>query len=838
VQANRGDSLAQLRLGRQSLVWGLVAGVLFLGASWVTLSLNSGTVPYSLNSRFGGYWALLLPVLAALVLSVGLLVEKWSSYAIWPWEGHFIANVAAVALSVLLLAFLVLQATTTNGSVLAFLAPAVYPAVLAATTTAVAGMALTWRNWATPKIASLVLALIPFAAFFVIEASLRPYSFWLTLTVSFSTAAFGYLASGAELHLMASSGSVQDRQVIAGSQSKLFQVHEELRRMARDLTAREQLVVHREETLKGAESAVEGHYRLLEDRKGDLDRASEDLTRRHGELDALEEEAIRRKGELESHAVGLKSERESLEAREREHALTSGKLEEERRTLAARNAELHQLDADLNSRRTELSRKESDLRALESQLAERAKSAPLPPAAVPALVPPLPGTPGAPSPSSPAPLPDPGRAAVSLGRDPQERERLLAERERQIKSREESLARRREELSGTAVEAQARDRALAGREARLQTQEAELKARQDALERSAEKTRGLEAQLVETEKGSASARAALELRLRQAEEREQTARRRAEELSRMDLEIQKREGTLLARESQYQSQLRTLEGSLEELRRSRSPVGAAELAASLPGAPAPPSASGSREEPALPPASRSNREASGLRRMDDLLKGGYPRGGQVAVIGPAFSGKEALLGGFLAEGLSRGQRVIALTAERTPKELEKELLGGRSAAGIVWLDATGRSSGSPATSPGASGIAGPGDHRGILQAVARAFGPTSAPAPSTRLVIAGLSPMITQSEEREGLAFLRNLIGMLRPRGVTALYSVDRGVHPEEVVESVLSAMDGGVLLRVEGGKNALSIVGLGEVETRQWVEYSIGPGGITLGSFALERIR
>jgi len=57
-------------------------------------------------------------------------------------------------------------------------------------------------------------------------------------------------------------------------------------------------------------------------------------------------------------------------------------------------------------------------------------------------------------------------------------------------------------------------------------------------------------------------------------------------------------------------------------------------------------------------------------------------------------------------------------------------------------------------------------------------------------------------------------------------------------VETILSRMDGAIRFKQERDKTFLSVLGLGEVETHDWVEYRATPRGLVVGSFALERIR
>ncbi|MCI4369905.1 MAG: hypothetical protein L3J81_01085, partial [Thermoplasmata archaeon] len=86
--------------------------------------------------------------------------------------------------------------------------------------------------------------------------------------------------------------------------------------------------------------------------------------------------------------------------------------------------------------------------------------------------------------------------------------------------------------------------------------------------------------------------------------------------------------------------------------------------------------------------------------------------------------------------------------------------------------------------------------------------------------------------------FLQNFVGILKPRAALALYTLQSGALPDGQVERILVRMDGAIRFKQERDKTFLSVLGLGEVETHDWVEYRATPRGLVVGSFALERIR
>jgi circadian clock protein KaiC len=75
-------------------------------------------------------------------------------------------------------------------------------------------------------------------------------------------------------------------------------------------------------------------------------------------------------------------------------------------------------------------------------------------------------------------------------------------------------------------------------------------------------------------------------------------------------------------------------------------------------------------------ASAQERLSTGVSGLDEMLKGGIPRGYSVMVAGPSGSGKTVLAGQFIAEGVTRGEPgVIAIFEKRPAGYLQTTSLG-------------------------------------------------------------------------------------------------------------------------------------------------------------------
>ncbi|MCI4367205.1 MAG: hypothetical protein L3K08_05600, partial [Thermoplasmata archaeon] len=227
---------------------------------------------------------------------------------------------------------------------------------------------------------------------------------------------------------------------------------------------------------------------------------------------------------------------------------------------------------------------------------------------------------------------------------------------------------------------------------------------------------------------------------------------------------------------------------------------------------------------------RPDRISTGVPRLDDLLLGGLPPKGHALLVGPPFTGKETLLYQFVGEGLRRGEPVVLVAGNRPPAEVKEALkvvvpeFPSKERAGqILWVDATG-SANSPTV---------------LLSNLVQAAKKAEALNPSGfRVAVLGAAHLFRGLEEGPGSTFFQNFVGILKPRNALVLYVVDTGLLPEALFGAIKSRADGVIEFKEDRGRSFLSVVGLGEVETRDWVGYRATPEGLVIGSFTLERIR
>ncbi len=246
-------------------------------------------------------------------------------------------------------------------------------------------------------------------------------------------------------------------------------------------------------------------------------------------------------------------------------------------------------------------------------------------------------------------------------------------------------------------------------------------------------------------------------------------------------------------------------------------------------------------------AAQETKVKSGVRRLDDLLYGGYPTGAQILVNGPAHTGKDVLARLFSVEGLRAGIPSIWVVADKTFGQVRDDLAGlfpglpDAERKGMVrYADLYSRSVGATASGPGARLLSS--TDKGVLEQLGQtvnAFAEELKETFSTyRLIFESVSTLTAYLDSTATFRFLQPFVGRRKIDGAAAYYVLDSGMHPESDLETLEHMVDGSVNLKVEQLKTFLSVRGLGEAQARSWVGYTFTKRSFNLGSFSLEHIR
>src|SRR2546426_4510548 len=298
------------------------------------------------------------------------------------------------------------------------------------------------------------------------------------------------------------------------------------------------------------------------------------------------------------------------------------------------------------------------------------------------------------------------------------------------------------------------------------------------------------------------------------------------QLEEWERRLREREEDLKRRTYQKEKEMEMREGAVKA--RITTPAGEAEA------------------EEAIAVEKKADRVKTGTPRLDDLLYGGIPFNSNVLFVGPAFVGKEIALLNFIAEGLKKGIPVIIITTTKLPIDIAKDIATilptfvEYDQLGLVrWIDCTSpMASGKPVKEKNVWRVNGPTDFDNIYQLVGQLDEEFKKKHPYFRLAYLTLSSSITQADEREAMSFVQRLVNRLRQTKAVSAIALERGMHTDQTLEALEHMVDGAIHFKSDKQKTMLQVVGLGEIQTHDWVPYKFTNKALMIGSFQLERIR
>ncbi len=390
-----------------------------------------------------------------------------------------------------------------------------------------------------------------------------------------------------------------------------------------------------------------------------------------------------------------------------------------------------------------------------------------------------------------------------------------------------------EEVSKRLEEADSRERDLVARENALRTRFEEIRIQSDEMERRRSPLEFKERELGVYEERLATRKQALDLEARRLEEirREVAATgsvgasdegRRLEDLRH---QLTQKEQELHARESALHERM----GELEKLAGKAAEVEADQM---------------HREAVA---DVQEVKVKSGVRRLDDLVYGGFPVGAQILVNGPAHTGKDVLARIFSAEGLKLGIPSIWVVTDKTWGQVREDLTGlfpgypeAEKNGMIRYVDMYSRSVGSTQSGPGVRLLSS--TDKAVLDQLASTVNGFSeelkARYPAYRLIFETVSTVTAYLDTSATFRFLQPFVGRRKIDGAAAYYVLETGMHTEADLETLEHMVDGSINLKVEQLKTFLSVRGVGEAQSRAWIGYTFTKRSLNLGSFSLDHIR
>jgi KaiC/GvpD/RAD55 family RecA-like ATPase len=244
---------------------------------------------------------------------------------------------------------------------------------------------------------------------------------------------------------------------------------------------------------------------------------------------------------------------------------------------------------------------------------------------------------------------------------------------------------------------------------------------------------------------------------------------------------------------------------------------------------------------------QAEKAKTGSTRLDDLLFGGVPLGGNVLLTGPPFIGKEVLTETFVVEGITKGVPAVLILSDVSPGEMREALathvpsVEEYERLGMIkYIDAYSIPMGveQEEDNDNIIYISEPTAYADIISAMDKFTKKLKKQHQYFRVVVASISTFITYSDVKATYGFLQNLTGRLKRAQAVSLYPIDEGMHAHTDIQMLGHAMDGSFQFKAENLKTYIAIQGVCDTQSRDWIQYQYTKKGLNIGSFTLSHIR
>ncbi len=236
---------------------------------------------------------------------------------------------------------------------------------------------------------------------------------------------------------------------------------------------------------------------------------------------------------------------------------------------------------------------------------------------------------------------------------------------------------------------------------------------------------------------------------------------------------------------------------------------------------------------------------TGIKKLDDLLKGGIPMGSNTMMVGPPFCGREELSLLMEVSMVQRGLPLVIISFDKPAKIILEEL---RVISPIIdvyvqlnrlfIIDTFSLSAGlERLDSSGIIYIQTQTETKSVIEAadnVVRNFNRGVPPV----FFMYGITSLMNLMEKVELIRFFQVFTTKRKSEQTISFYLLDNANVEDQDVQALAHLMDGLILFKKEGSKSYLQVQGLTDVESRDWIETEFTKTSFSLKSFTLSKIR
>ncbi len=224
----------------------------------------------------------------------------------------------------------------------------------------------------------------------------------------------------------------------------------------------------------------------------------------------------------------------------------------------------------------------------------------------------------------------------------------------------------------------------------------------------------------------------------------------------------------------------------------------------------------------------TEREETGIAKLDEILDGGIPAGGTVLVIGEPGTGKTTFCNQFMNAGLEQDEGGIYITLDHPPDEVvdAAEQFGWQldDSDSFLLIDVYSWRLGEDLS--GKYTVQGPSDLNKLNMALSDALNEVG--DGTKRLVVDSASTLIFYTDPGLAVKFLQVVSAKSKASDGALLITAEESVHDQQVVSTLNYVADGVITLKQEDDSRYFRVERMMKTShPSEWFEFEIGDSGI-----------
>ena len=234
------------------------------------------------------------------------------------------------------------------------------------------------------------------------------------------------------------------------------------------------------------------------------------------------------------------------------------------------------------------------------------------------------------------------------------------------------------------------------------------------------------------------------------------------------------------------------------------------------------------------------RVTTGIKGIDTILRGGFPRGSNILITGPPGSGKSVFAQQYIGKSCESGYKSIYTAIDDSPEDIKANMsIFGFNIPQLEkkkilhFIDAYSWRLGVESSENHSVDTLVDLSKLNIeLDKIRTELGYFLKGKPGS-IAIDSISTLIMYSNANTVFKFLQVLGARSKAVGATTIYTMESGVHDSKVMSSINYIMDGVIELKMDEEHRYMKIQKMKFTDhPRAWVKYKIGDKGIQMEKF------